>query len=422
MSALIDAIGWTLLHSLWQAALIGVAAAALLALLRGAAPTQRYLVSCAALLACVLWPLAGLLSRMEAAGVFAADAEDTGLAQLAGVAGGWLPGLQAHLGLVVGAWLLCVGGLLLRTVLGMLWIERAVRQGACDPAWQVRLTRMAQGFGITRAVRLRVVAPRNGALASPLTAGWWRPVVLVPAALVAGMPPDLLEALLAHELAHVRRHDYLVNLLQNAIEILLFYHPAVWWLSRRIRAERELIADDLAAAHSKAPRRLAQALSELEKAQFAAPSMAMQACGGDLATRIRRLVQPPAARSDWKAPALVLALLTAGLFGAAHANGSAGTGKEAVPQVKAIVDFSTCAKPEWSQADLEAEHTGTVTLRFLIAADGRVTRSQVLKSSGYPGLDQAARVGIEKCRFKPGSSNGKLVASWVRMQYVWVLQ
>jgi len=418
MSALIDAIGWTLLHSLWQVALIGLAAAAVLALLRGAAPTQRYLVSCAALLACVLWPLAGLLPRLEAAGVFAADTEDAGLAQLAGVADGWLPGLQAHLGLVVGAWLLCVGALVLRTVLGMLWIERAVRHGASDPAWQRRLTQMARGFGILRTVRLRVVEQ----LSSPMTAGWWRPVVLVPAALLAGMPPDLLEALLAHELAHVRRHDYLVNLVQNAIEILLFYHPAVWWLSRRIRAERELIADDLAAAHSKAPRRLAQALSELEKIQFAAPAMAMQACGGDLTTRIRRLLQPQAARSDWKALALVLGLLTASLFGAANANSSAGAGKEAATQVKPIVDFSTCAKPEWSQADLQAEHTGTVHLRFLIAADGRVTRSQVLKSSGYPGLDQAARVGIEKCRFKPGTSNGKLVASWVRMQYVWVLQ
>jgi bla regulator protein BlaR1 len=304
----------------------------------------------------------------------------------------------------------------------MLWIARTAREGSRDPVWQARLTQMAQRFGISRAVRLCVVAPHGGALAGPMTAGWWRPVVLVPAALMSGMPPDLLEALLAHELAHVRRHDYLVNLLQNAIEILLFYHPAVWWLSRRIRAERELIADDLAAAHSKAPRRLAQALSELEKVQFSAPAMAMQACGGDLAVRIRRLVQPQPARSDWKALMLVLGLATAGLFGAAHATGNANAVNEAQTQVNAIVDFSTCAKPEWSQPDLEAGHTGTVHLRFLIAPDGSVTRSQVLKSSGYPGLDQAARVGIEKCHFKASTNHGKPVASWVRMQYIWVLE
>lgn len=417
MSAVIDAVGWTLLHSLWQAALIGVVVAAVLALLRGAAPAQRYLVSCVAMLACVAWPLAGLLPRLEAASAFAADSEDAGLASLNGAANGLLPSLQSHLGVVVGVWLLCVAALLMRTALGMLWIERAVWQGACDPVWQARLAQMAQRFGITRAVRLRVVEQ----LASPLTAGWWRPVVLVPAALVAGMPPDLLEALLAHELAHVRRHDYLVNLLQNVIEILLFYHPAVWWLSRRIRAERELIADDLAAAHSTAPRRLAQALSELEKAQFAAPAMAVQACGGDLATRIRRLVQPQPARSDWKALTLVLGLATAGLFGAANASGGAGAGREPVAQVKPLVDFTTCTKPEWPQTDLQAEHTGTVNLRFLIATDGSVTRSQVIKSSGHPGLDEAARSGIAKCRFKPGANGGKLVATWTSVQYIWVL-
>ena len=104
-----------------------------------------------------------------------------------------------------------------------------------------------------------------------MTAGWFKPVLLVPANLVTGMPPDLLEALLAHELAHVRRHDYLVNLLQFAAEILLFFHPTVWWLSRRIRIERERIADDMAAALIGQPRRLALALNALSRDADAAP-------------------------------------------------------------------------------------------------------------------------------------------------------
>ena len=80
----------------------------------------------------------------------------------------------------------------------------------------------------------------------PTVIGWLRPVVLVPASALAGMTPQQLEAILAHELAHIRRHDYLVNLLQTLVETLLFYHPAVWWLSRRIRIERENCCDDLA--------------------------------------------------------------------------------------------------------------------------------------------------------------------------------
>lgn len=414
MNFLIEALGWTLLHAVWQVAVVGAAAAPVLAMLRRAPASQRYLVACVALLASVLWPLAGLATRLGTELAYAADGGDAVWSGLAGVPVGWIPGLQAHLGMVVAAWLLCVLLLVLRSAMGLLWIRRTVREGAIDSVWQARLAQMAQHMGISRVVRLRVV----GALASPLTAGWWRPVVLLPAALVSGMPPDLLEALLAHELAHVRRHDYLVNLLQNACETLLFYHPVVWWLSRRIRAERELIADELAAQHCGAPRRLAKALSELERRQFAAPAMALQACGGSLSDRIRRLVQPAPARSDWKAVALVLGLLGAGLFCTASATSQA----VASPQVKPVVQFDSCAKPEWPQADLQAGHTGAVVLRFLIAADGSVTASRVLQSSGHPALDQAARDGIAKCHFKPGTVKGRPVAAWVRMQYLWQLQ
>ena len=72
----------------------------------------------------------------------------------------------------------------------------------------------------------------------------------VPVSALAGLTPRQVEAILAHELAHIRRHDYVVNLLQTVVETLLFYHPAVWWLSHRIRVERENCCDDLAVSHS----------------------------------------------------------------------------------------------------------------------------------------------------------------------------
>ncbi|NQW03302.1 MAG: M56 family metallopeptidase [Acidobacteria bacterium] len=100
------------------------------------------------------------------------------------------------------------------------------------------------------ATRLRLSRPvrilQSSAVAVPVMIGWLKPVVLLPTAALSGLAPDQLEALLAHELAHVRRHDYVVNLLQSMVETTLFYHPGVWWVSHRVRVEREHCCDDLA--------------------------------------------------------------------------------------------------------------------------------------------------------------------------------
>ena len=123
-----------------------------------------------------------------------------------------------------------------------------------------------------------------------------KPVVLLPASALAGLTPQQLEAILAHELAHIRRHDYLVNLLQTLVETLLFYHPAVWWLSRRIRIERENCCDDLAVSLCGDPCTYARALADLEALRGPARSLAMAANGGSLLQRVRRLLGAPTSR------------------------------------------------------------------------------------------------------------------------------
>ncbi len=414
MNNIIHAAGWALIHFLWQGALLGASAAALLWLMRGARPGTRYAVACSAMLVCLLWPayeFAGaLLSSPRSLQAVALAAGDGRFAHRE-----LLSGIDSRLPWLVGAWLACVGALALRSAFGLAWIARARRNGGRHAHWQQRLSQLATRLGIRREVSLRIVET----LASPITAGWWRPVVLMPAALVARMPPELLEALLAHELAHVRRHDFLVNLLQNLAEILLFYHPAVWWLSRRIGQERELVADSIAAELTGAPRNLALALSELEKMQFSAQRLALAADGGDLTQRIRQLVRPQQERGNWKAALAALGLAAAYLTGCANAPADSDLPAVRTP---AIVDFRSCAKPEWPKADLRAEHTGTVTLKFHISESGQVLDSAVLTSSGYPGLDQAARIGIEKCSFKPATQRGKPIATWQKMQYVWLLK
>jgi beta-lactamase regulating signal transducer with metallopeptidase domain len=120
--------------------------------------------------------------------------------------------------------------------------------------------------------------------------GWLRPVVLAPVGALAGLPAEQMEALLLHELAHIRRYDYLVNMLQSAVEALLFYHPAVWWVSGHMRAERELCCDDAAVSASGDALVYARALAEL--ASFC-PPVVMAANGGSLAHRIGRLLGQP---------------------------------------------------------------------------------------------------------------------------------
>ena len=167
-------------------------------------------------------------------------------------------------------------------------------------------------------------------------------MVLLPLAVAVRMPVDLVEALLAHELAHVRRHDYLVNVLQGVVEALLFYHPAVWWLSRRIRVERELVADDLAASALGDRRRLALALAELDRLvpdrSDAFPThLATAAHGGQLMSRIQQLIRP---RRRSAGALVALPLVGVALAGAAfyaHAqlstHATASTVAEAAPVV-----------------------------------------------------------------------------------------
>jgi beta-lactamase regulating signal transducer with metallopeptidase domain len=303
LATLVPALAMVLLHFLWQGALVGLLAWLALAVLGNARPQARYAAACLALLACVLLPAWSVLHALSGADIapvaqVASAGGDIGIAVPAArtIALNALPAPPVDvLPWIVALWAVGVGVLSLRMGCGLLWVRRLCREARIDVdgRWQACVERLAPKLGIGRRVALRLVDTGD----SPVTAGWRRPLVLLPVALVARMPADLVEALIAHELAHVRRHDYLVNLMQGAAEALLFYHPIVWWLSHRIRIERELVADDLAAAALGEPRRLALALSELDRHVAArsiatSPHYAPAAHGGHLMSRIQQLVRP----------------------------------------------------------------------------------------------------------------------------------
>ena len=297
IATVIAALGWSLLYFVWQALLVGLGAAVLLRLLRGAGARWRYGVCALALLLCLAMPALHLGYLLGQGGRAAAPVPSALLLQA------WLPTL-------VLAWSAGVAVMAARLLFGLSWVGQLRRQAEpAPPLWQQRLDVLAQRMGLPRAVTLKL----HAGLSTPVTVGFWRPLVLLPASLLSGMPVPLLEALLAHELAHVRRWDYLVNLLQSVAEALLFFHPVVWWLSGRMRIERELVADELAAMALQDPQRLAHALHALS--QQPAPvrhGLLMSARGGHLLARIQQLLAPQPATPAWKLamPALLVACAT----------------------------------------------------------------------------------------------------------------
>ncbi len=308
MTDFLLATAWTLGGSLpavaWKILCLHAATLALLALTRPGDARARYALLGAALLACV-----GIGAADVALAWRDLSAHATADAPPGSAATAWPLWLAL-------AWLAGSALAALRVLLGLGWLRGVLRASEPwnDPAWQARVADMARRLRLSRTVGLRVVRH----LSTPVTAGWLKPVILVPASLVTGMPANLLAALLAHELAHVRRHDYLVNLLQHAAEVLLFFHPSIWWLSRRLRIERERIADQMAATLIGSPMPLARALHALARTATESPApVAPAARDGDLLDRIRRLARPDtlAARRAMALPALAMSCALAG-FGA----------------------------------------------------------------------------------------------------------
>ena len=142
---------------------------------------------------------------------------------------------------------------------------------------------------ISRAVKL----VKSGLVQVPTVIGWLRPVILLPASTLSGLTPAQLEAILAHELAHVSRCDYLVNAAQCIVETLMFYHPVVWWISRCVREEREHCCDDLVVKVCGDRLAYAKALASLEGSRIGFRDFAFAAAGGSLLNRIRRLMGLP---------------------------------------------------------------------------------------------------------------------------------
>ncbi len=308
-------LAWTLLHFLWEGLLIGLLAWGALALMQRRSPEARYAVGLGFLTVMALAPVVTclLLSSTHGGQASVVSAAEGG-AVIESLP--WMLRLKLlldpSLPRVLGVWCAGVALLSVRFAGSFLYLQRLTSVGV-EPApaeWHLVLARLSREMGLRRAVRLL----RSLRVESPMVVGWLRPVILIPAAAFTGLSPAQVEAVLAHEMAHIRRLDFLVNLIQSAMETLLFFHPAVWWLSSRLRAERELCCDDTAVALCGDRTAYARALATLEGLRDPSPAdLRVGANGGSLMHRIRRLLQPHLAPNP-RFRSAALALTAAGLL------------------------------------------------------------------------------------------------------------
>ncbi|NVJ23838.1 M56 family metallopeptidase [Myxococcus sp. AM011] len=348
-----ESLGWALVHSLWQGALVALGLAVALVTVGRRAANARYALACGALVLTVVLPAATgwrhatrarATRQAEHAAATRAVHEEPLLATRARpqwaatpsavisserepTTSGWTrlepasvltrlveqarASLDSLLRWVVLAWVAGVGLSSGRLTAEWVQLRRLARRALPAPReWQERLDTLSRRLGLARAVRLL----QSTEVDVPSTVGWLSPVVLLPVSTLSGLPTRQLEMVLAHELAHIRRHDFAVNLAQVVVETLFFYHPAVRWMSNVIRVEREHCCDDVAVSASGNSVSYARALTALEALRVlpSESSHAMSALGGSLPERVRRLVSPAAPRcsSRWVAGASVLTLVS----------------------------------------------------------------------------------------------------------------
>jgi beta-lactamase regulating signal transducer with metallopeptidase domain len=287
-------LGWTLLHFLWQGTAVAALAAVLMTLCRRA--SARYALAVGALFLMLAAPVATFFFLISsataapakyspAAGMPPAATSNATLRTSSGFSR-LSPSRDALPGLVE-AWLLGVAFFSLRSAGGFLLLERERRKQSDSVS--ARVLEMCQTLqrqlGLDRTIRYCECAW----LQAPAVIGWFRPIVLLPVTALTGLSEEQLQLVIVHELAHIQRLDPFVNVFQIAVETLLFYHPAVWWLNQRIRAEREHCCDEIAVSLCGNPVEYARALTLMEEWR-SAPALAMAANRGPLTERIFRVL------------------------------------------------------------------------------------------------------------------------------------
>lgn len=296
---LINALGWTIIHSLWQISFIALGYYLLTSFFNKERSQSRYNLGILSLIALLgttgitFWRVySSYIPNSLAPNIV--QLKD-GMAQQAGSSSSLISVIQGfisqHMPFIVGLWFLGVMILVFQFIKDYVYNLRISNYPSrkIPEKWEKRLSNLCRKMNLNKIVKIKETVRIH----TPMTIGHLKPIIFFPVGLLAGIPVDQVEAIIAHELAHIIRRDYLINILQNFIDIFFFYHPGVRWISARIRAERENCCDDIAVDVVGDSIKFAKALASIQVWNVKQPVLAMNANGrrDKLFHRIRRVTK-----------------------------------------------------------------------------------------------------------------------------------
>ncbi|OKS86572.1 M56 family metallopeptidase [Mucilaginibacter polytrichastri] len=359
----IKAVCTTLIHSLWQGLLLAALAGLIIVCTRKHAPARRYNLLIAALLLFTCTVAYTFVHQLQLEEVNSAliingrhmvsntpvnNVAQFVLPQAAVTVTDhhFLSFLNSHSYTIVLVWFLIVFARSLQLMTGLHGLYHLRRKSifAVDEAWENRVRELAVKLGIKQMVSIA----ESGMAKVPMVIGHLKPLILIPVGLMTALSTAEIEAILVHELAHVRRRDYLVNLLVNIMEIVFFFNPAVLWISSLIKTERENCCDDIAVAQTSSKVNYIRALVSCQEYQLSAPAYAMAFSGhkNHLMGRVKRMVSNNnQSLNVMEKSLLALCLVTAGLVTTAFTN-AAQINKLVVTASKAVVHAGNAIKKE----------------------------------------------------------------------------
>lgn len=315
LEQVMTAMGIAVLHSLWQCALVGMLSALLMLVLRRA--NTRYIVWCVSMLVCMAWVVATFVGVMWPG---ASDGDVTGGLGIGSVFPVFIPvtvPAPNTITMEIIAWLWAGGFVYCIIRFAQQWgaARRMRTRGVVEAerCWLDLFAELRTELGVSHRVGMLVSTRAR----SPMVVGVLSPVVIVPMSALTMLSPEQMRLVLVHELAHIRRYDHVINMLQVLIETVLFYHPVVWWMSHQARLEREHCCDDAAVRWGGDAVAFARALTGLETTRTQSRAVLAINQGGSLMDRITRILGIHDRRRLGNGSLRTLAALTAGTVVAA---------------------------------------------------------------------------------------------------------